>query len=38
VLSAEECARYEALARDKLGEECAHWLMTGEGLDIARSA
>ncbi|MEQ9152871.1 MAG: sulfotransferase domain-containing protein [Parvibaculum sp.] len=38
VLSTEECARYEALARDKLGEECARWLMTGEGLDIARSA
>ena len=38
VLSAEECANYEALARDKLGEECARWLMTGEGLDIARSA
>ncbi|MEQ9527833.1 MAG: sulfotransferase domain-containing protein [Parvibaculaceae bacterium] len=38
VLSAEECASYEALARDKLGEECARWLMTGEGLDIARSA
>lgn len=38
VLSAEECANYEALAREKLGEECAHWLMTGEGLDSARSA
>ncbi|ABS63918.1 sulfotransferase [Parvibaculum lavamentivorans DS-1] len=38
VLSAEECANYEALAREKLGAECAHWLMTGEGLDVVRAA
>lgn len=38
VLSAQECADYEALAREKLGEECARWLMTGEKLDIACAA
>lgn len=30
ILSQEESAKYETLAREKLGEECAHWLMTGE--------
>jgi len=30
VLSAEESADYEALALEKLGPECAHWLATGE--------
>jgi aryl sulfotransferase len=29
-LTAEDSARYEALAREKLGDECARWLMTGE--------
>lgn len=29
-LTADDCARYEAMAREKLGEECAHWLATGE--------
>ena len=37
-LSAEESAAYEALAREKLGDVCARWLMTGEGLDVARTA
>jgi aryl sulfotransferase len=31
VLSAEESAAYEAMAVQKLGPECAHWLATGEG-------
>jgi aryl sulfotransferase len=30
VLSAEESAAYEAMALEKLGPECAHWLATGE--------
>lgn len=38
VLSAEESARYENMAREKLGEECAHWLMTGEGMERPRNA
>ncbi|MEQ8266661.1 MAG: sulfotransferase domain-containing protein [Parvibaculum sp.] len=38
MLSADECARYEALAREKLGDVCAHWLMTGEGFDAAAAA
>lgn len=38
VLSAAECANYEALAREKLGEECARWISTGEGLNTARAA
>jgi aryl sulfotransferase len=29
VLSAEEIARYESMAHEKLGEECAAWLETG---------
>jgi len=29
-LSAEDVARYEATAREKLGEDCARWLETGE--------
>jgi aryl sulfotransferase len=32
VLSDEEKANYEALAVKELGEECAHWLATGEHL------
>ena len=31
VLSAQECGRYEAIAREQLGEECARWL-AGEAL------
>jgi aryl sulfotransferase len=31
VLTAEECAEYEARAIKELGAECAHWLKTGEG-------
>ena len=30
VLSAEEIERYEQIAVENLGEECAHWLATGE--------
>lgn len=30
-LTAEDCARYEARARDELGEACADWLARGEG-------
>ena len=30
VLTAEDNARYERMAREKLGNECAHWLATGE--------
>ncbi len=29
-LTPEDCARYEAVARDQLGEACARWLATGE--------
>ena len=29
-LTAEDCALYEATAREKLGEDCARWLATGE--------
>ncbi|MGG5818309.1 sulfotransferase domain-containing protein [Falsiroseomonas sp. HW251] len=29
-LNAAECRSYESLAREKLGEACAHWLATGE--------
>jgi aryl sulfotransferase len=29
-LTAEDSARYEAMAREKLGEACARWLSTGE--------
>ena len=32
MLTPEEIAAYEQRARDELGEECAHWLATGEGL------
>lgn len=38
VLSAKESAAYEALAREKLGDVCAHWLMTGEGLGVTKAA
>jgi aryl sulfotransferase len=30
LLSAQECARYEDMARRELGDACAHWLATGE--------
>ena len=30
ILSGEDCARYEAMAIDKLGPDCAHWLATGD--------
>ncbi len=30
VLSAKEAKKYEDLATEKLGEECAHWVITGE--------
>lgn len=33
VLSAEECAEYEARTVAELGPECARWLATGEGLE-----
>jgi aryl sulfotransferase len=29
-LTANDCARYEAVARDRLGEQCARWLATGD--------
>tara|TARA_A100001037_G_scaffold295995_1_gene315874 strand:- start:999 stop:1895 length:897 start_codon:yes stop_codon:yes gene_type:complete len=32
-LTSEESAEYEAMVIEKLGEDCAHWLATGEGLD-----
>lgn len=32
-LTAEDCRRYEATALEQLGEECAHWLATGERTD-----
>ena len=31
VLTPEESRKYEDLARERLGPECAHWLATGEG-------
>lgn len=30
LLSAEDSSRYEAMAVEQLGEECAHWLATGQ--------
>ncbi len=30
MLSAQDCTDYEALALDKLGAECAHWLTSGD--------
>ena len=29
-LTPDDCARYEAVAREQLGEDCARWLATGE--------
>jgi aryl sulfotransferase len=34
VLSPEEIARYEQMARDKLGDACANWLATGEAAPV----
>lgn len=33
ILSDDDNRLYEETARQELGEECAHWLATGEGLD-----
>jgi aryl sulfotransferase len=33
VLTPQDCERYESVARRELGEECAHWLATGEGAE-----
>ncbi|MBT3990624.1 MAG: sulfotransferase domain-containing protein [Rhodospirillaceae bacterium] len=32
VLSEEDCAKYETMAVNELGEDCAHWLKTGSFL------
>jgi len=32
-LTSEESAEYEAIVIEKLGDDCAHWLATDEGLD-----
>lgn len=32
-LTPEDVARYEEVALEQLGPECAHWVATGEGLD-----
>ena len=34
VLTAQDIAAYEQRARDELGEDCAHWLATGERRDL----
>lgn len=36
VLTAEDCARYEEMARAKLGGECARWLADGGAVGSAR--
>jgi aryl sulfotransferase len=36
VLPREDIERYESLAREKLGEECAYWLSTGMFLNVAK--
>jgi aryl sulfotransferase len=33
VLSADDCRRYEAMAKERLGEPCARWLAEGGPLD-----
>jgi aryl sulfotransferase len=33
VLSAEDCRRYEAMARERLGRACARWLAEGGSID-----
>ncbi len=35
-LTDDDCRRYEEAAQRALGEECAHWLATGEHPDMAR--
>ncbi|MGG5807883.1 sulfotransferase domain-containing protein [Falsiroseomonas sp. CW058] len=37
VLTAEDCRRYEATARARLGEDCARWLATGDAAALARA-
>jgi aryl sulfotransferase len=32
-LTLEDCARYERMAEEQLGNACAHWLATGERVD-----
>jgi aryl sulfotransferase len=31
-LTAADCEWYEGIAREQLGDDCAHWLKTGEGV------
>lgn len=38
VLTAEDCSRYEAMARARLGSDCAHWLATGDQASLAAGA
>ncbi|WP_270935297.1 sulfotransferase domain-containing protein [Falsiroseomonas oryzae] len=38
VLTPQDNRRYEALARAQLGDDCAHWLATGEMPGVARLA
>ena len=33
VLMQEDVERYEEVAKEQLGEQCAHWVATGHGLD-----
>lgn len=33
-LSAEDCRRYEAMAAERLGEDCARWLLAGEAAGM----
>ena len=37
VLPREDLERYESLAREKLGEECAYWLSTGMFKNMKRT-
>lgn len=37
VLTADDCARYEAMARERLGADCAAWLATGRVPALAES-
>jgi aryl sulfotransferase len=32
-LTEQDCAEYESRAEAELGQACARWLATGEGLD-----
>lgn len=38
VLTAADCAAYESRALAELGPDCADWLATGQGAEIARSS